>query len=457
MASAPYYNAEGGNAAPIMVQGHVVQGHQQHGNYGNNPYAGQQGYAQKQQQSAQGGFANCLDQPQQHNNYGGSANYQQQQQHGSAPTKSSSNNHNSNMAQATPYNHSSNPQDIIPANKSESRPCRDVFWAILFYAHLVGMAVLAATYTPTMVSEIAENVEQGGGRSLLAANQHIVARFLDDAGNGGEEQDLEIDPQALLTVLCISSALAFGASSLAMGFMMSFAEALIKMALVFNIILFGGMGLLSLMGGAAGGALMCLMMSAFSAYYAWRVWGRIPFAAANLVTAVTAVRANMGLAFYAYSSLFLLFGWSVFWSVSTISTIYVTNGCDAAGECETELNGGVMFLFLVSYYWTIQVISNVVHVTTAGTVGTWWFAPREASGCCSKAVRDSYVRSMTTSFGSICFGSLIVALLQALKEMIHSARENGEGNALACCAECLLGCIENLVEYFNKWAFGTYN
>jgi hypothetical protein len=256
-------------------------------------------------------------------------------------------------------------------------------------------------------------------------------------------------------VLCLSSVLALVTSTLAMGFMMSFAEILIKIALWFNIILFGLVGLLSLAGGALGPALMCLFMSAFSAYYAYQVWSRIPFAASNLVTAVTAVRANMGLAFYAFLSLAALFAWSIFWSVATVSTIYVMNGCNAAGECESTMNGGVMFLFFVSYYWTIQVLSNVVHVTTSGTVGTWWMAPREANGCCSQAVRDSFVRSITTSFGSICFGSLIVALIQAVKQMIHSARESDDG-MLACLAECLLGCIESIVEYFNKWAFGTY-
>lgn len=91
-----------------------------------------------------------------------------------------------------------------------------------------------------------------------------------------------------------------------------------------------------------------------------------------------------------------------------------------------------------------------MHVTVAGTVGTWWWVPTEANGCCSQAVRESYVRALTTSFGSICFGSLIVALIQATKEVIRSMREQGD-SALACCAECLLGCIESLVEYFNKY------
>jgi hypothetical protein len=63
------------------------------------------------------------------------------------------------------------------------------------------------------------------------------------------------------------------------------------------------------------------------------------------------------------------------------------------------------------------------------------------------------MRSLTTSFGSICLGSLVVALIQALREVVRSMRENDD-SIVACCAECLIGCIESLVEYFNKWAFG---
>jgi hypothetical protein len=42
-----------------------------------------------------------------------------------------------------------------------------------------------------------------------------------------------------------------------------------------------------------------------------------------------------------------------------------------------------------------------------------------------------------------------VALIQAVKEMVHQARENGD-SALACCAECLIGCIEALVEVRSR-------
>mmetsp|Transcript_9563 Transcript_9563/g.19460 ORF Transcript_9563/g.19460 Transcript_9563/m.19460 type:complete len:167 (+) Transcript_9563:2-502(+) len=132
--------------------------------------------------------------------------------------------------------------------------------------------------------------------------------------------------------------------------------------------------------------------------------------------------------------------------------MFVMSGCNAAGVCEKEANGGVVFLFLISYFWVHQVIKNTVHTTVAGTVGTWWFTPSEASSCCSSAVRDSFVRSITFSFGSICFGSLVVAIIQATKEIVRQMREQDDG-LLLCCAECLIGCLEYLAEYFNKFAF----
>jgi len=71
----------------------------------------------------------------------------------------------------------------------------------------------------------------------------------------------------------------------------------------------------------------------------------------------------------------------------------------------------------------------------------------------------SFKRAITTSFGSICFGSLIIAVIQTLKALARQARREGsdEGNLLvvilACCAECILQCIGDIIEYFNVYAF----
>lgn len=92
------------------------------------------------------------------------------------------------------------------------------------------------------------------------------------------------------------------------------------------------------------------------------------------------------------------------------------------------------------------------HVTVAGVVGTWWFEPADATHFCSPAVNNSFIRAMTTSFGSVCFGSLIVAILEALRMLANVARSTDD-NIGACIAECILACLASIVEYFNKWAF----
>lgn len=120
-------------------------------------------------------------------------------------------------------------------------------------------------------------------------------------------------------------------------------------------------------------------------------------------------------------------------------------------------------MFSSFQYWHLQIfslLSNMFRLFSLSyfLVGTWWFVPTEASSFCSSAVRDSYLRSMTTSFGSICMGSLLVAIVEALESMVRNEREESDG-LLLCLLQCLLACLRDVIEYFNTWwesRFGTY-
>lgn len=69
------------------------------------------------------------------------------------------------------------------------------------------------------------------------------------------------------------------------------------------------------------------------------------------------------------------------------------------------------------------------------------------------------MRASVYSFGSICFGSLLVAIVQVLKSLAQRARydddnrNSGFQQILYCCLQCLLQMLEDVLEYFNKWAF----
>lgn len=93
-------------------------------------------------------------------------------------------------------------------------------------------------------------------------------------------------------------------------------------------------------------------------------------------------------------------------------------------------------------------------------MATWCFDKHEASSCCSCAVFGSLFRSLTYAFGSICFGSLLQAVVGVFRWLIESARnqrDNAEnsfcGSIFLCILECLARLFEDILSYFNQWAY----
>jgi len=239
-------------------------------------------------------------------------------------------------------------------------------------------------------------------------------------------------------------------------FMTRFAQFMVQFSVVFsilsNLVLMG----ICLSHGFWGGALFAFSIFALACFYAWSIWDRLPFATANLLTALTAIHTNWGLFFVQFSLTIVSFGYTMLWMISLIGTYaHGRPKCDEDGNCEKTLSGGTLALFIFALYWTHEVVKNIIHVTVAGVVGSWWFVPDEANSGCSKSINDSLFRSMTYSLGSICMGSLLVALVQVAHYFVKRARDNGSRNTgvLYCIAECLLDTLNKLILYFNKWSY----
>jgi hypothetical protein len=67
---------------------------------------------------------------------------------------------------------------------------------------------------------------------------------------------------------------------------------------------------------------------------------------------------------------------------------------------------------------------------------------------------------LTYSFGSICLGSLLQAVITAVRVLVQNARNQrdnqqceGGGAILLCILECIIQLLEDIVEYFNQWAY----
>jgi hypothetical protein len=347
--------------------------------------------------------------------------------------------------------------------------CQNAFFAVLFLAQLGLVFYLAIHYVIQIVS-MADD---------------------DDSHNHHHPSDPAQLPQGFFYFNLLATTVAIGWSSLALFVYGTFAEHIIQATLIVSPVILLVLSVTSAVytGNAAiglGGGISFLL----SMWWAWRVWHRIPFAAANLTTAMAAIRANFGIAIVSFVSLLNTMIFSLIWAIAVVGLLVTMNHktkqhCsdgnadgsttddDDDRNCSKQQdNNGEFWIFcffLLSLYWTIQVIQNVLHTTVAGVVGTWWFAPSEAASCCSRAIWDSLYRSITYSFGSICLGSLVVAVVQLLHFLVRVARnnngnrrnnnrrnENIGGEICLCLLECVIQQLERLIQYVNKWAFGKF-
>jgi hypothetical protein len=95
-----------------------------------------------------------------------------------------------------------------------------------------------------------------------------------------------------------------------------------------------------------------------------------------------------------------------------------------------------------SFYWTSQVIKNIIHVTIAGVFATYYFMAGSPQGMSKSPTLASFKRACTTSIGSICFGSLIIAVIQTLRALTQILRGDGNDGIMvfiACIIDCILG------------------
>ena len=150
------------------------------------------------------------------------------------------------------------------------------------------------------------------------------------------------------------------------------------------------------------------------------------------------------------------------WFSVTLVAIYVayTPGanpaCDSSGSCSSSKVIGLVAFVTFAGYWITEVIKNVIHVTISGVYATWFFAPHHTP---KGSTRGAARRALTYSFGSISFGSLIVAIIQFLRHLASVAQHSNAntGNIATDCAFCFLRCILGLVQwavqFINRYAF----
>eukprot|EP01083_Nonionella_stella_P031282 85641_1 len=222
-----------------------------------------------------------------------------------------------------------------------------------------------------------------------------------------------------------------------------FSECIIKSSLILTPIVLLCFAIASFLTSPVFGVIL-LIIAGLSAWYAYSVWNRVEFAVACLKIVIQVFKSYYTPLFI---NLLMSFVSIILLMIDCMVFVGVLNGVSSSG-----VQAFLMFLLFFLIYWHNIVSINVAHVTACGVMGTWFY-----TDTVDGITKHSFTRAVTTSFGSICFGALIEAVIRALSAIVrHLQQQNRENMAvvvLLCMVRCILDCIGDIVEYINSYAF----
>lgn len=315
-----------------------------------------------------------------------------------------------------------------PAKFQPPQGMPDRIWAIAFLIHLVGMVGLALYYG-TKETDDADDVTDP-----------------EDLEEQERQKELVYNLRYLIPVMLATAGIV---ASVWLYIMRSFAKFLVWASLVLPTI-FGILFVIVMIAAGNGTAVLFpIIIIAINLLYIYYVRNRIPFAVAMLETVVEVVKIIPGPIYIAVASILAQAAWIAVWSIGALSAL---GSASNSNSSDSEGSGFVLFLLLISMFWTSQVVSNVVLVCAGGAMAEWFF--RYPASISKTPTKDSFKRATTSAFGSICYGSFVISVIKAMRVMVQMSRQN-DNSFIRCCAECILRCLEGIIEYVNLYAF-TY-
>lgn len=198
------------------------------------------------------------------------------------------------------------------------------------------------------------------------------------------------------------------------------------------------------------------------AFYTWIP--RIPFSALMLKTSITVSKKYGHVYLVSLIGGLLAAAFSA-WFAVTMVAVYTKwepsadNPNCAAGGCSKGKVIGLMVFITFAMYWISEWLKNTIHTIISGVYGTWYFCVHNFP---KDATRGATKRALTYSFGSISLGSLLVAIVQFLRQLCSVARQQsmddgGVGGMIGYVVFCILGCLLSILEwaleFLNRYAF----
>lgn len=309
----------------------------------------------------------------------------------------------------------------------------DIPFAILFIAVFGGFVAVSVISLRGFSNSSTDSISTAGGNDLTINGQTAV-------------------------ILMFSSAVALVLSALYIFLVRTFPKFILEATLLLSVLTTVAYCVYLWVKGQTAGAIIMTIFAVFGiiAYFFMRK--RIPLAKIILVSVIRAADHYKSVYVLALSFLVIQTLFSV-WTIWTLVAVYQRfspSGQAAGSGASTSSQIGLIVLVGFNYYWTSELIKAVAYVSASGVFGVWYYnqgvEPRHVA-------LSSLRRALTYSFGSLCFGSLILAILDIIRAIIYQVQQQqaSEGDmigfVISCVAGCIIGCIDYLITFFNRLAY----
>jgi len=328
--------------------------------------------------------------------------------------------------QHTDYSLGKDPSASLLHNTDEKFPTdksyRDLHFMIAFYVHIAVVLVL-------FIVAFAKKAKSDGSNNVTDAN----GSYSSENGSGrlsiADEQARTIGGLVICVVL--GAVFTIGWTFL----LRKYSSLIVYFSFIGGIALYIIAAIIYFSTGVVFLGVVFLVMGLINALILFLARHKIEFATHVLKCVAELIDSYPATVFLAFLSIIPM----MLWQMLFVATFIM---------CVAKFSGfmqGISLVYLIfSYYWTCQVIKNCVHVTTAGVFASWYFLSPNMP---SSPTLESFKRSVTTSFGSVCLGSLIVALVKTMKALSTGS------NPCACVFRIIFAIVDRLLQYFNRYAF----
>ena len=212
-----------------------------------------------------------------------------------------------------------------------------------------------------------------------------------------------------------------------------------------------------------------LVFTAIIAFCYWSMRVRIPLTVAILTVVIDTMKKYPQTVIISCLNALVSGAFGLMFSMTIVATYMkydpsaANPGCNTnGGSCSTSKLIGVLVVLFFCGYYISEVIKNVVHVTISGVYGSWYYRANSTQGMPTWPAIGALKRALTYSFGSICFGSLIVSLIETLRQILilvknSSIVDQGWGTRASqfgvLLIDWILGFIQWIAQYFNHYAY----